>query len=194
MAKEDTSYLVLARKWRPQVFEEVVGQKHITRALQNGISQQRVAHAFLFTGARGVGKTSTARILAKALNCEKGPQINPCNQCTNCQEITHGTSIDVIEIDGASNRGIDEIRELRENVRYTPDKSRYKIYIIDEVHMLAKEAFNALLKTLEEPPPHIIFIFATTEPHKLPNTILSRCQRYDFKRIPMKEIRQSLQW
>jgi len=192
MAKEDTSYLVLARKWRPQVFEEVIGQKHITRALQNGISQQRVAHAFLFTGARGVGKTSTARILAKALNCEKGPQIDPCNQCTNCQEITHGTSIDVIEIDGASNRGIDEIRELRENVRYTPAKSRYKVYIIDEVHMLTKEAFNALLKTLEEPPPHILFIFATTEPHKIPATILSRCQRYDFKRIPFREVVGSL--
>ncbi len=192
MTKEETSYLVLARKWRPQVFDEVVGQKHITRALQNGISQQRVAHAFLFTGARGVGKTSTARILAKALNCEKGSQINPCNQCANCQEITHGTSIDVIEIDGASNRGIDEIRELRENVRYTPAKSRYKIYIIDEVHMLTKEAFNALLKTLEEPPPHIIFIFATTEPHKIPATILSRCQRYDFKRIPFREVVESL--
>jgi DNA polymerase-3 subunit gamma/tau len=186
------SYLVLARKWRPQLFEEVVGQQHITKTLQNAISQKRVAHAFLFTGARGVGKTSTARILAKALNCEKGPQITPCDQCTNCQEITHGTSMDVIEIDGASNRGIDEIRELRENVRYTPAKSRYKIYIIDEVHMLTKEAFNALLKTLEEPPPHIIFIFATTEPHKIPATILSRCQRYDFKRIPFREVTGSL--
>ena len=182
------SYLVLARKWRPQVFEEVVGQRHITQTLQNAISQKRVAHAFLFTGARGVGKTSTARILAKALNCEEGPQINPCDQCKTCQEITHGTSMDVIEIDGASNRGIDEIRELRENVRYTPAKSRYKIYIIDEVHMLTREAFNALLKTLEEPPSHIIFIFATTEPHKIPMTILSRCQRYDFKRIPLREI------
>ena len=186
------SYLVLARKWRPQLFEEVVGQQHITKTLQNAISQKRVAHAFLFIGARGVGKTSTARILAKALNCEKGPQITPCDQCTNCQEITHGTSMDVIEIDGASNRGIDEIRELRENVRYTPAKSRYKIYIIDEVHMLTKEAFNALLKTLEEPPPHIIFIFATTEPHKIPATILSRCQRYDFKRIPFREVTGSL--
>jgi len=192
MVKEDTSYLVLARKWRPQLFEEVVGQQHITQTLQNAISQKRVAHAFLFTGARGVGKTSTARILAKALNCEKGPKINPCDQCTNCQEITHGTSMDVIEIDGASNRGIDEIRELKENVRYTPAKSRYKIYIIDEVHMLTKEAFNALLKTLEEPPPHIIFIFATTEPHKIPATILSRCQRYDFKRIPFREVIGSL--
>jgi len=186
------SYLVLARKWRPQLFEEVVGQQHITKTLQNAISQKRVAHAFLFTGARGVGKTSTARILAKALNCEKGPQISPCGQCTNCQEITHGTSLDVIEIDGASNRGIDEIRELRENVRYTPAKSRYKIYIIDEVHMLTKEAFNALLKTLEEPPPHIVFIFATTEPHKIPATILSRCQRYDFKRIPFREVTGNL--
>jgi len=186
------SYLVLARKWRPQVFEEVVGQRPITQTLQNAISQNRVAHAFLFTGARGVGKTSTARILAKALNCEQGSRINPCNQCTSCQEISSGTSMDVIEIDGASNRGIDEIRELRENVRYTPAKSRYKIYIIDEVHMLTREAFNALLKTLEEPPPHIIFVFATTEPHKIPATILSRCQRYDFKRIPMREILGSL--
>ncbi len=192
MAKEDTSYLVLARKWRPQLFEEVIGQRHITQTLQNAISQKRVAHAFLFTGARGVGKTSSARILAKALNCEKGSGTNPCNQCTTCQEVTHGTSMDVIEIDGASNRGIDEIRELRENVRYTPAKNRYKIYIIDEVHMLTKEAFNALLKTLEEPPPHIIFILATTEPHKIPATILSRCQRYDFKRIPFKEVIGSL--
>ena len=186
------SYLVLARKWRPQLFEEVIGQRPITQTLQNAIAQKRVAHAFLFTGARGVGKTSTARILAKALNCEAGPQINPCNRCSSCQEISSGNSMDVIEIDGASNRGIDEIRELRENVRYTPAKSRYKIFIIDEVHMLTREAFNALLKTLEEPPPHIIFIFATTEPHKLPNTILSRCQRYDFKRIPLKEIVGSL--
>ncbi len=186
------SYLVLARKWRPQVFEEVVGQRTITQTLQNAIAQKRVAHAFLFAGARGVGKTSTARILAKALNCEKGPNINPCNQCIHCKEITEGNSIDVIEIDGASNRGIEEIRELRENVRYTPAKSRYKIYIIDEVHMLTREAFNALLKTLEEPPPHIIFIFATTEPHKIPATILSRCQRYDFKRIPLKEILDTL--
>jgi len=186
------SYLVLARKWRPQVFEEVVGQRPITQTLQNAISQNRVAHAFLFTGARGVGKTSTARILAKALNCEKGPHINPCNQCTTCNEISSGTSMDVIEIDGASNRGIDEIRQLRENVRYTPAKSQYKIYIIDEVHMLTREAFNALLKTLEEPPSHIIFVFATTEPHKIPPTILSRCQRYDFKRLPMKEILGSL--
>ena len=186
------SYLVLARQWRPQVFEEVIGQRSITHTLQNAISQNRVSHAFLFSGARGVGKTSTARILAKALNCEKGPQVNPCNQCANCKEITSGISMDVIEIDGASNRGIEEIRELRENVRYTPAKSHYKIYIIDEVHMLTREAFNALLKTLEEPPAHIIFVFATTEPHKIPATILSRCQRYDFKRIPLKELIESL--
>ncbi|MBM4340096.1 MAG: DNA polymerase III subunit gamma/tau [Deltaproteobacteria bacterium] len=186
------SYLVLARQWRPQVFEDVIGQKSITQTLQNAISQNRVPHAFLFTGARGVGKTSTARILAKALNCEKGPQVNPCNQCTNCKEITDGISMDVIEIDGASNRGIEEIRELRENVRYTPAKSHHKIYIIDEVHMLTREAFNALLKTLEEPPSHIIFVFATTEPHKIPATILSRCQRYDFKRVPLKEVIESL--
>lgn len=182
------SYLVLARKWRPQVFEDVIGQRPITQTLQNAIAQKRVAHAFLFTGPRGVGKTSTARILAKALNCEVGPGTNPCNRCTTCQEISSGISMDVIEIDGASNRGIDEIRELRENVRYTPAKSRSKIYIIDEVHMLTREAFNALLKTLEEPPSHIIFVFATTEPHKIPATILSRCQRYDFKRIPLREI------
>lgn len=186
------SYLVLARKKRPQVFEDVVGQRPITRTLQNAISQSRVAHAFLFTGPRGVGKTSTARILAKALNCEKGPRTNPCNQCSVCEEISDGNSIDVIEIDGASNRGIDEVRELRENVRYTPAKSRYKIIIIDEVHMLTLPAFNALLKTLEEPPSHIVFIFATTEPHKIPATILSRCQRYDFKRISLAEIIQHL--
>ena len=182
------SYLVLARKKRPQIFEDVVGQRPITQTLQNAISQKRVAHAFLFTGPRGVGKTSTARILAKALNCEKGPQVNPCNECPACREISDGNSIDVIEIDGASNRGIDEIRELRDNVRYTPAKSRYKIFIIDEVHMLTPQAFNALLKTLEEPPSHIVFIFATTEPHKIPATVLSRCQRYDFRRISLDEI------
>ncbi len=177
------SYLVIARKWRPQTFEEVVGQPHVTRTLQNAIRLDRIAHAYLFTGARGVGKTSIARILAKALNCEKGPAPSPCGQCSNCREIAQGNSVDVLEIDGASNRGIDNIRELRETVRYRPAKGRYKVYIIDEVHMLTTEAFNALLKTLEEPPSHVVFIFATTEPHKIPATILSRCQRFDFRRI-----------
>lgn len=178
------SYLVIARKWRPQTFDEVVGQPHVTRTLKNAILLDRIAHAYLFTGARGVGKTSIARIYAKSLNCMKGPSPIPCNVCGNCTEITQGNSMDVLEIDGASNRGIDSIRELRETVRYRPAKSRYKIYIIDEVHMLTSEAFNALLKTLEEPPEHVLFIFATTEPHKIPATILSRCQRFDFRRIP----------
>ena len=186
------SYLVLARKWRPQSFEEVIGQRHITKTLQNAIANDRVAHAFLFAGARGVGKTSMARILAKALNCQKGPKPIPCNQCDNCGEISSANSMDVLEIDGASNRGINEIRELRENVKYSPAKSAFKIFIIDEVHMLTPEAFNALLKTLEEPPPRVIFILATTQPHKIPLTILSRCQRFDFKRIPTKEIFQRL--
>lgn len=178
------AYEVIARKWRPQVFEDVVGQEHITGTLVNAIKTDRLAHAYLFSGARGVGKTSVARILAKAMNCVEGAPGVPCNQCRFCIEITNGSSVDVQEIDGASNRGIDEIRELRENIRYMPSSSRYRIYIIDEVHMLTKEAFNALLKTLEEPPPHVKFFFATTEPHKVPITILSRCQRFDFKRIP----------
>jgi DNA polymerase-3 subunit gamma/tau len=182
------SYLVLARKWRPQSFEDVAGQEHVTRTLQNAIRAQRVAHAYLFTGVRGVGKTTAARILAKALNCEMGPAETPCNECGQCQEITQGNSIDVLEIDGASNRGIDEIRQIIENVRYQPAKCRFKIYIIDEVHQITKDAFNALLKTLEEPPPSVKFILATTEPHRLPETILSRCQRYDFRRISLREI------
>ncbi len=186
------SYLVLARKWRPQNFEEVIGQRHITKTLQNAIANDRVAHAFLFAGARGVGKTSMARILAKALDCQEGTKPVPCNRCENCREISSGNSMDVLEIDGASNRGINEIRELRENVKYAPAKSAFKIFIIDEVHMLTPEAFNALLKTLEEPPPRVIFILATTEPHKIPLTILSRCQRFDFKRIPQKQIFQRL--
>ena len=186
------SYLVLARKWRPQNFEEVIGQHHITKTLQNAIVNDRVAHAFLFAGARGVGKTSMARILAKALDCQEGTKPVPCNRCENCREISSGNSMDVLEIDGASNRGINEIRELRENVKYAPAKSAFKIFIIDEVHMLTPEAFNALLKTLEEPPPRVIFILATTEPHKIPLTILSRCQRFDFKRIPQKQIFQRL--
>jgi len=186
------SYLVLARKWRPQRFEDIAGQGHITRTLQNAIRTNRIAHAYLFTGVRGVGKTTAARILAKALNCEHGPTLDPCNNCGQCQEITNGNSIDVLEIDGASNRGIDEVRQIIENARYQPAKSRFKIYIIDEVHQVTKDAFNALLKTLEEPPPFVKFILATTEPHRLPETILSRCQRYDFRRIPMREIVQRL--
>jgi len=185
-------YLVLARKWRPQSFENVVGQDHIVQTLRNAIAHNRIAHALLFGGPRGVGKTSVARIMAKAVNCETGPTENPCNQCHNCREITDGTSIDVREIDGASNRGIDEIRELREYLKFAPVSSRYKIYIIDEVHMLTREAFNALLKTLEEPPAHVLFIFATTEVHKVPATILSRCQRYDFRRVSPRQLAESL--
>nr|MBU1328469.1 DNA polymerase III subunit gamma/tau [Candidatus Omnitrophota bacterium] len=181
-------YLPFARKWRPQDFDEIVGQEHITTTLKNAISMDRLHHAYLFTGPRGIGKTSTARIFSKALNCEKGPSIKPCNACTLCKEITAGSSMDVIEIDGASNRGIDEIRNLRETVKFSPSKGRFKIYIIDEVHMLTTEAFNALLKTLEEPPMHVKFIFATTEPHKVLPTILSRCQRFDFRRIQIKDI------
>jgi len=186
------SYLVIARKWRPQNFADIAGQEHITRTLQNAISSDRIAHAYLFTGVRGVGKTTAARILAKALNCERGPTPDPCNECTQCQEISQGSSIDVLEIDGASNRGIDEIRQIIENVRYQPAHGRFKIYIIDEVHQVTKDAFNALLKTLEEPPPSVKFILATTEPHRLPATILSRCQRYDFRRINLREIVQRL--
>ncbi len=186
------SYLVLARKWRPQTFAEVIGQPHVTRTLQNAVSRGRTAHAYLFCGARGVGKTSVARILAKTLNCLAPVASVPCNQCSNCREITQGNAVDVLEIDGASNRGIDSIRDLRETVRYRPAKSPYKIYIIDEVHMLTAEAFNALLKTLEEPPEHVVFLFATTEPHKIPATILSRCQRFDFRRIPIQELVEHL--
>ena len=187
------AYLVLARKWRPQSFEEVVGQDPITRTLQNALAQGRVAHAFLFSGPRGVGKTSVARILAKALNCQEGPTAHPCNQCQVCKEITLGSSMDVLEIDGASNRGIDEVRDLREKIKYLPAQGQYKVYIIDEVHMLTNEAFNALLKTLEEPPRHAVFVLATTEPHKVPVTILSRCQRYDFRRIPTAMIQAHLE-
>ena len=186
------SYQVLARKWRPQSFEEVIGQKHVVKTLQNAIVHNRIAHSFLFAGQRGVGKTSIARILAKALNCQEGPTAQPCGNCNSCKEITGGNSIDVLEIDGASNTGVDDVRELRESVKYVPSKSRYKIYIIDEVHMLSNSAFNALLKTLEEPPAHVIFMFATTEPHKIPATVLSRCQRFDLRRISLEAIVKQL--
>ena len=188
------SYVVLARKYRPQTFSELTGQEHVSRTLQNAIDTGRVAHAFLFTGARGVGKTSSARILAKALNCEQGMTTEPCNVCPLCREITDGTSTDVFEIDGASNTGVDDVRELRDNIKYLPSHSRYKIFIIDEVHMLSTSAFNALLKTLEEPPAHVKFIFATTEPHKVPVTILSRCQRFDFRRIPLPKLIERLRF
>lgn len=182
------SYLVTARKWRPMKFEDVIGQAHITTTLRNAIARNRLSHAYLFSGPRGVGKTTTARILAKAINCINPQSSNPDNQCEICKEITEGRNLDVLEIDGASNRGIEQIRDLRESVKYVPTKNKYKVYIIDEVHMLTKEAFNALLKTLEEPPVHVIFVFATTEIHKVPSTILSRCQRFDFRRIATEEI------
>jgi DNA polymerase-3 subunit gamma/tau len=182
------SYLVLARKYRPQSFDEVVDQDHITRTLSNAIVADRVAHAVLFSGPRGTGKTTVARILAKAMNCREGPSATPCNKCRSCKEITEGHAVDVFEIDGASNNSVDQVRELRENIKYMPAHSLYKIYIIDEVHMLSIPAFNALLKTLEEPPPHVMFMFATTEVHKIPITILSRCQRHDFKRIALGAI------
>ena len=181
-------YVVVARRYRPQTFAELIGQEHVARALTNAIAANRVGHAYLFTGARGVGKTSAARILAKALDCQTGPTAMPCNVCDICQSISAGSDVDVIEIDGASNRGIDEIRQLRQNVNIRPSRARFKVYIIDEVHMLTREAFNALLKTLEEPPDHVKFIFCTTEPTKIPITILSRCQRFDFSGIQLPSI------
>jgi len=186
------SYQVIARKWRPQLFEQVVGQQHVVKTLQNAIRSGRIAHAFLFAGQRGVGKTSIARIMAKALNCEQGPTPNPCGLCTSCREIAGGLTMDVLEIDGASNTGVNDVRELRENVKYVPAHGRFKIYIIDEVHMLSGPAFNALLKTLEEPPAHVIFMLATTEPHKIPSTVLSRCQRFDLRRISQEALVEHL--
>ena len=186
-------YQVTARKWRPQTFDDVVEQQHVTRTLRNAIELGRVAHAYLFAGTRGVGKTTMARVLAKALNCDEGPTPKPCGTCATCREIAQGASMDIVEIDGASNRGIDEIRDLRETLRYLPSRGRYKVYIIDEVHMLTKEAFNALLKTLEEPPPHVVFIFATTELDKIPYTIVSRCQRFEFKRVSLAGIVSQLE-
>jgi DNA polymerase III subunit gamma/tau len=188
------SYEVFARKYRPQTFDDLVGQAHVSRTLRNAVAQNRLAHAYLFVGPRGVGKTSTARILAKSLNCVKGPTVSPCGECDNCREIAAGNSLDVIEIDGASNNSVEDVRQLRENVRYAPAKGRYKIYLIDEVHMLSPAAFNALLKTLEEPPGHVKFIFATTEPQKVLPTILSRCQRFDLHRIPANLIAKHLQF
>jgi DNA polymerase-3 subunit gamma/tau len=187
------SYEVFARKYRPQTFDDLVGQAHVAQTLKNAVAQNRLAHAYLFVGPRGVGKTSTARILAKALNCVHGPTTTPCGKCDNCREISAGNSLDVIEIDGASNNSVEDVRELRDNVRYAPAKGRYKIYLIDEVHMLSSAAFNALLKTLEEPPAHVKFIFATTEPQKVLPTILSRCQRFDLHRIAANLIAEHLQ-
>ncbi len=186
------SYLVLARRWRPQTFDEVIGQKHVTRTLVNALVSGRLAQGFLFAGTRGVGKTSVARILAKAINCLGPVETAPCNECRSCREIDQGRSVDIQEIDGASNTGVDHVRELRENARYLPASAKRKVYIIDEVHMLSKGAFNALLKTLEEPPEHVVFIFATTEVHKVPATILSRCQRYDFRPVPPRDIADHL--
>ncbi len=187
------SYIVLARKYRPQTFDDVIGQGHITDILKKAIETNRAAHAYLFSGPRGIGKTSCARILAKSLNCQKGPTLTPCGNCPACREIAQSTSFDVLEIDAASNRGIDEIRTLRENVKFAPSYGRYKIYIVDEVHMLTMEAFNALLKTLEEPPDHVKFILATTSSEKIPKTIISRCQRFDFKRISLQLIVETLE-
>jgi DNA polymerase III subunit gamma/tau len=186
------SYQVIARKYRPQSFDQMVGQNHITQTLTNSLKNDRLPHALLFTGLRGTGKTSSARILAKTLRCQNPVNLTPCNQCQSCQEIAAGRSVDVIEIDGASNNGVDAIRDLRDNVMFMPSSGKYKIFIIDEVHMLSTSAFNALLKTLEEPPAHVIFILATTEVHKIPQTILSRCQRFDFRRIPLKQIAEYL--
>lgn len=187
------SYLVLARRFRPQRFDEIIGQEHVTQTLENAIVSDRVAHAFLFSGARGVGKTTAARVLAKALNCVTGPTVTPCGTCEQCVGIAESRSVDVQEIDGASNNSVDDVRALRETVPYQPSSGLYKIYIVDEVHMLTQSAFNALLKTLEEPPPHVKFIFATTEPHKIPVTILSRCQRYDFRLVPTTLILKRLE-
>ncbi len=186
------SYIVLARKWRPQSFDDLIGQEAVVKTIKNALSSGKIVHAYLFSGPRGIGKTSSARILAKALNCQQRADIEPCSECQSCRAITEGASVDVFEIDGASNTSVDAVRELREAVKYAPSGGKYKIYIIDEVHMLSTPAFNALLKTLEEPPPHVIFIFATTEPKKIPSTILSRCQHHSFRRITKARIKEQL--
>jgi DNA polymerase III subunit gamma/tau len=185
-------YQVSARKYRPGTFDDVIGQSHVVQTLKNAVSMKQIAHAYLFSGTRGVGKTTVARILAKALNCERGPISRPCNVCDTCREIAQGSSVDVIEIDGASNTSVDDVREIRENIKFTPFRGQFRVYIIDEVHMLSNSAFNALLKTLEEPPAHVVFVFATTEIHKIPATILSRCQHYNFRRIARTEIIERL--
>ena len=187
-------YQVSARKYRPGTFDEVVGQPHVVQTLKNAVDKNRIAPAYVFSGMRGVGKTTLARILGKALNCDQGPTSQPCEKCPSCLEISNGHSVDVIEIDGASNTGVDDVRELRENVKFTPFRGSYRVYIIDEVHMLSNSAFNALLKTLEEPPPHAVFIFATTEVHKIPATILSRCQHFTFRRMPRLEVIKQLKY
>src|SRR5499427_8884585 len=186
------SYLVLARKWRPRTFGELAGQQHVLRALVNALNSGRIHHAFLFTGTRGVGKTTIARILAKSLNCEKGVSAEPCGQCSACIEIDAGRFVDLIEVDAASRTKVDDTRELLDNVQYTPARGRYKVYLIDEVHMLSTHSFNALLKTLEEPPPHVKFLFATTDPQKLPVTVLSRCLQFNLKRLPAEEIAEHM--
>lgn len=186
------SYVVLARKWRPKTFDDLIGQDYITQTLKNAITTGKIAHAFILSGPRGVGKTSTARIVAKALNCINGPTSDPCSECSFCTEISKGKSLDVMEIDAASHTGVNDVREIIENIKYLPTSGKNKIYIIDEVHMLSQSAFNALLKTLEEPPPHVLFILATTEVHKIPVTILSRCQRYDFKKVSVDKIKEQL--
>ncbi|MGA8892414.1 MAG: DNA polymerase III subunit gamma/tau, partial [Anaeromyxobacteraceae bacterium] len=185
-------YLVLARKYRPQTFGEMSGQEHVVRTLSNALARGRLAHAFLFTGPRGVGKTTAARLVAKAVNCEKGPTATPCGTCAACVEITEGRSVDVIEIDAASNNGVDNVRDIVEGVKYRPARDPYKVFVVDEVHMLSTGAFNALLKTLEEPPPHVLFVLATTDVHKVPETIVSRCQRFDFRRLDLRQIADQL--
>ncbi|MDR7543767.1 MAG: DNA polymerase III subunit gamma/tau, partial [Armatimonadota bacterium] len=186
------SHISVYRRWRPKTFEEIIGQERITRTLQNAIAFGRTSHAYLFAGHRGTGKTTTARILAKALNCANGPTPTPDNTCPQCEAINKGVSMDVIEIDGASNTSVDDVRDLKEKIVLAPTEGRYKIYIIDEVHMLSTSAFNALLKTLEEPPAHTVFVLVTTEPHRIPATVLSRCQRFDFRRVSFREITERL--